>query len=84
MFDNLYDQLKQEQKGVDTQFSFVRFDARRYLKGQPATLVEVKFSNAEINQVWMSFSDVLYNIEEFGPRQALIDAAHNYGYAVNV
>jgi len=84
MFNNLYDQLTQQQKSVDTQFSFIRFNARRYLKGQPATLVEVTFSNGEVNQVWMSLSDVLYNIEEFGPREALIDAAHNYGYSVNV
>ncbi len=70
------EQEQTEEEKVD--FTLVRYNPRRAARGAEAAEVKVDFGDGDTDLLWMSESDLIKNIKEYGPCPGLVMALDAY------
>lgn len=67
-----------------SKFRFEEFNQRRHMRGAEAARVTWVNDQGEEHPLWMSRDDVHANIQQHGPQEGLMVAAHHYNKQNNL
>ena len=62
-------------------FTFLRFNARRAMRGAEAAELEITWPDGQMEVLWMSYNDIKNNMLKFGSQAGLEQAMKAYSDA---